>query len=216
MITEIWKPIPDFDGYEVSDQGNVRSYKRSSNPRKLKPSKTEEYLGVALRRNGSSYRFKIASLVMLAFVGPRPSGMDICHNNSNPIDNRLENLRYDTRRGNLRDRLPLSDTQVIEMRERRWAGESIKSLAQLFGLSNNRINDICQGKTYTGIIGGPITTTGRTGKLLIAEVVAIRERYARGEITMRELGKEYNLSESAISYICSGKRYKDDGGPVTR
>ena len=48
----------------------------------------------------------------------------------------------------------------------------------------------------------------------IAEVVSIRKRYAAGGITMKELGNEYGMSESAISLICRGKRYKSDPGPL--
>jgi len=38
---------------------------------------------------------------MLAFVGPRPDGAHINHINSNPADNRLENLEYCTPRENM-------------------------------------------------------------------------------------------------------------------
>jgi len=38
------------------------------------------------------------------------------------------------------------------------------------------------------------------------EVCEIRERYAQGGITMKQLGVEYGVSESQVSYIISGKR----------
>ena len=50
---------------------------------------------------GRTYRGHV--LVMLAFRGERPAGMDICHANGDPADNRLTNLRYDTRRENIAD-----------------------------------------------------------------------------------------------------------------
>ena len=46
--------------------------------------------------------FTVHSLVMLAFVGPRPPGMDIDHINGVRNDNRLENLRYCTTQENCR------------------------------------------------------------------------------------------------------------------
>lgn len=50
---------------------------------------------------GRSFRGHV--LVMQAFRGERPAGMDVCHGNGDPADNRLENLRYDTRRANIED-----------------------------------------------------------------------------------------------------------------
>ena len=38
-----------------------------------------------------------------AFVGPCPSGQEACHANDDPRDNRLENLRWDTRSANALD-----------------------------------------------------------------------------------------------------------------
>lgn len=45
----------------------------------------------------------VHQLVALAFIGPRPDGMDVCHNNGDGQDNRPGNLRYDTRTSNNRD-----------------------------------------------------------------------------------------------------------------
>ena len=221
-MSEVWKPIPGFDGYEASDQGNVRSYRkqgggRRETPRQLSPSLSppSEYLGVSLRQNGKSYYRRIATLVLLAFVGPPPDGYEICHNNSIPDDNRPDNLRYDTHENNMRDRLNLSDAQVIEMRNRRAAGERIQPLAKSFGISCNQASNLCSGGTFANI-DGPFTKNGPRGSLTIEEVVSIRERYAGGNVTLKAIGEEYGLGKSAISRICSGYLYKDDGGPFTR
>lgn len=42
-------------------------------------------------------------LVLIAFVGPPPDGMEVCHNDGDPTNNVLSNLRWDTRTGNMRD-----------------------------------------------------------------------------------------------------------------
>jgi len=217
-----WKAIPGFEGYEVSDQGQVRSYRKyggglSLTSHLLKPSTSRPrggYKAVGLRRNGQTYQKRVARLVLLAFVGPCPNGMEMCHNNSNSDDDRLENLRYDTHLGNTRDRLSLSDAQVIEMRERRAQGESIATLAQSFNIKYRTVYDLCRGTTYRWI-GGPITPSGRWGKLSINDVVAIRTERANTDITLKELGKKYSRSESAVSRICSGEQYSKDEGPIT-
>lgn len=43
-------------------------------------------------------------LVMAAFVGPPPEGMQVCHNDGDPKNNRLGNLRYGTPSENMYDR----------------------------------------------------------------------------------------------------------------
>jgi len=39
-------------------------------------------------------------LVLEVFVGPRPEGTVACHNNGDGYDNRVRNLRWDTRKAN--------------------------------------------------------------------------------------------------------------------
>ena len=41
---------------------------------------------------------------MAAFVGPCPDGMEVCHNNGDATDNRLENLRYGSHSENMLDK----------------------------------------------------------------------------------------------------------------
>lgn len=45
----------------------------------------------------------VHTLVLEAFVGPRPDGADACHENGNRRDARLTNLRWDSRSGNVQD-----------------------------------------------------------------------------------------------------------------
>lgn len=52
---------------------------------------------------GNGERRSFHSIVMETYVGPRPDGLVICHNNGNRYDNRLENLRYDTQYENIQD-----------------------------------------------------------------------------------------------------------------
>lgn len=113
---EQWRPIPGYEGYyEVSDHGRVRSLDRYVNRfhgqqvlkrgRVLKPGTyVSGHKQVNLHVPGHKRKWRVHHLVMLAFVGPRPDGLEVCHNNGNPADNRLENLRYDTHSSNMLDR----------------------------------------------------------------------------------------------------------------
>jgi hypothetical protein len=44
-------------------------------------------------------------LVLEAFIGAAPAGLEACHNDGNPKNNVLSNLRWDTRRENAADRI---------------------------------------------------------------------------------------------------------------
>lgn len=102
-MTIEWRPIPGFPDYEVSDTGLVRSHKRKS-PHILGTSKQpNSYRQVALRRNGQTHVRKVGRLVLLAFRGPCPEGCEMCHNDGNPVNDHLDNLRWDTHAGNMQD-----------------------------------------------------------------------------------------------------------------
>ena len=108
---EEWRAIVGYEGrYEVSDQGRVRSLdrvdsrgcKRKGNILRLQPGKPRPYPYVTL---GHSDRRRVHRLVIEAFVGPCPPGTEVLHANDDPSDNRLSNLRYDTRSANILDRV---------------------------------------------------------------------------------------------------------------
>ncbi len=116
---ERWLPVPGWEGlYEVSDLGRVRSLDRyvrtHHNGRRLvpgrilKPQPASKYghLKVGFTREGSKVRwFQIHQLVMRAFVGPCPEGMEVRHLDSVPWNNVLTNLTYGTRAENAQDRV---------------------------------------------------------------------------------------------------------------
>lgn len=111
---ESWKPVYGYPDYEASTLGRVRSLDRMINRpfgtpffkkgRILKQTKTTQgYLVVTL--SSELRAIGVHRVVMLAFAGPPPPKMEVCHNSPDKTDNRLTNLRYDTRKSNIRDRL---------------------------------------------------------------------------------------------------------------
>jgi hypothetical protein len=114
-MTEIWRPIPGYVGiYEISSLGRCRSLDRvvikmtRGRPaqhrlkgRVLRPAVSARgYLVVGLARR-TAY---LHQLVLRAFVGERPPGLQAAHNNGDRLDNRLSNLRYATPKANTADR----------------------------------------------------------------------------------------------------------------
>ena len=95
------KKILEFPNYEISQNGVI--YNRYTG-RILKPGlDTCGYPKVTLQKDKKAYTRLIHRLVLETFIGPRPKGKECCHNNGNPADNRLENLRWDTRKNNTLD-----------------------------------------------------------------------------------------------------------------
>jgi NUMOD4 motif/HNH endonuclease len=112
MSDEIWKSIPGYEGfYEASSLGRVRrcdrsverkSGKRVVKGRVLKPGTDRYgYKFLTLCKNGVVQNILVHRLVMLAFVGNPPQGHEINHLDCDRQNNRLANLEYTSRLGNV-------------------------------------------------------------------------------------------------------------------
>ena len=113
---EKWLPVPGYDGlYEVSSFGNVKSLARtrvgmngkpvSVRSRIRKPAvRKNSYLYVMLYRNAVAKWHGVHQLVLRAFVGECPAGMECRHLDGNPSNNKISNLKYGTRKENQADR----------------------------------------------------------------------------------------------------------------
>lgn len=162
---EIWKDIEGYPNYQVSNFGRLKSlaryvhcgYKgkgrRLISERILRPGKytKQGHLSTPLKKghNGKP----VHKLVMFAFIGPYPVGMEILHVDGNPANNHLSNLCYSTRSENNYDitrhgRRKLSKTEVIEIRRRCISGEAIASIAEDFPVVAGQIWNICHGGQY--------------------------------------------------------------------
>ena len=111
-MEEIWKAIPDHPGYDISNLGRARSVDRvitnslgrqaKLKGRILKPGLYP--FGYHQYALGENFRAPAHRLVLEAFVGKAPPLFEACHCDGNPKNNRLDNLRWDTRRGNFSDK----------------------------------------------------------------------------------------------------------------
>lgn len=116
-MTERWLPVPGWADYEVSDLGRVRRMERQVRQAGVNgeyartfPARICEgsmdgrgYRTVHLRHAGRDEYLWVHRLVLSTFTGETPEGLDCCHNNGDRTDNRLTNLRWDTRSENIKD-----------------------------------------------------------------------------------------------------------------
>lgn len=115
LPNETWKPVVGWERYyEVSDHGRVRSLDRKSlgpygstrtiKGRILKPTPAHSgHLYISLCREGTKIKCFVHTLVLEAFVGPQPEGLECCHNDGDPARNTVDNLRWDDRSANVVD-----------------------------------------------------------------------------------------------------------------
>ncbi len=173
MNTE-WRRIPGVDSrYVVSDDGRVIGPKGTV----LRPCADRHgYRSVRVHSvNGSASSFRVHRLVMLAFVGPRPLGMQVRHRDGNPANNAVANLCYGTPRENAADKIA-HGREVLG--EQRWSaklteadarriltearGRTHQSLADEFGVSRSTVSQICRGVIWPHL---PRDFSGRPRKL---------------------------------------------------
>lgn len=175
---EEWRPmpVPDAIGYEISSLGRVGSYytrgswSKAQKAPKLAVTRTimkptplpKGHLVIGLAINGRRRSFLLHRLVLAAFVGPCPAGMVACHNNGDPADNRVKNLRWDTGTSNQIDRIyhdkghhwvKLPPEDIPWIWERIRAGEPLADIARDYGVDQCTIGAIANGKSWRHVTG---------------------------------------------------------------
>jgi hypothetical protein len=121
------------------------------------------YMQVGLT-NKQQRHFHVHRLVLLAFVGPAPEGMECCHNDGNKANNALSNLRWDTRSANMKDRTrhgqargelagmaKLFPAQVLEIRRLSEGGTPNAELVRRYGVTFGAIRKILRRESWAHI-----------------------------------------------------------------
>lgn len=165
-MAELWKDIPGYEGrYQASSEGRIRSVthfvKCHNGARKMRgkilhPGRycKAGYVSVVLGKGANGT--PVHELVALTFLGPRPDCADICHTDGDPGNNRLSNLRYDTRTENILDVYrqgkrwrKLSTDDVQEIRHLLKNGKTGRAVAEKYGISESTISDIKRRRTFS-------------------------------------------------------------------
>lgn len=169
MSEEIWKDIPGYEGrYQASTHGRIRSLdryvrvvshgteaKRLIKGQVLRPAPYEKGGHLSVVLGSKAHGSPVHRLIALTFIGPCPDGCEVCHNDGNPKNNAVENLRYDTRSNNIKDaymmngvRGRLTVDKVRAIRDMLEEGRPGTEIASLIGVSENAVSNIKTGRTY--------------------------------------------------------------------
>jgi hypothetical protein len=167
---EVFRPIPGFSNYRVSNRGRVQSrygkngrFLGSWRDMKLQ-TEPDGRTRVNIKHDGGRVRtIRVATLVLLAFIGPPRPHQKACHfPDRNKSNNRLENLRWGTRGDNMQDAMAhgtfplgekhysakLREGDVRMIRRLSMLGQPKRELARQYAVSPRTIQDIVTYDTW--------------------------------------------------------------------
>lgn len=178
---EVWKPVVGYeDAYKVSNMGRILSLSRLVKRKcgsysRLKAKilglhKTADgYITVYLYRDSISKTRFVHAVVLEAFVGLRPVGMECRHLDGNKENNALTNIVWGTslensadsrrhgtnctpnREGENASNSKLTEGDIREIRRLNKLGVSQGKLAKRYGVSQPAISYIVRGRNWASV-----------------------------------------------------------------
>lgn len=181
--TTKYADIPELPGYRAGDDGTIwscwttkRIGYRKGTVGVMNPESWRQVAGHNRFRDGRPHHVVVTlrdrkyrhlhRLILLAFVGPCPPGLECRHLDGNPFNNRVENLSWGTPFENTADKFRhgtdpsgernpaarLTENTVRDIRRRCSAGELQREISREFGVSKNTISDIVRRKSWKSVV----------------------------------------------------------------
>lgn len=176
-MSESWKVIPDWPEYEASSLGRIRRadthfiLRLNKNPR--------GYQIIGLSKNGKRSTVTVAKAVASAFIGPRPTGLQINHIDGVKTNNSPENLEYCTATENNR---------------------------HAFRLGLNRGGE--HHGTHTHPERRPFGERQGLSVLTEAQVIEIRKKYKPRVVSFKALAAEYGVDRQTVYHVVKRNTWK--------
>lgn len=175
-----YRLIPNLEAYRVGDDGSIwSSLQKPSSAgahgrrwvaggpwKRLVGNITNRgYRAICLQVDGRDKKLRVHRLVLLAFQGECPHGMQSAHNNGVRDDNRLCNLRWATPKENQADSkshgthavgvsapgAKLTGSLVVAIRRQKDSGASRRDLARKYGVCQTTIFNVCKRTAWAHI-----------------------------------------------------------------
>ena len=173
-VPDGFRQIPGYPRYSIDESGNMLSIRRRgagpdrqwSEARQLCPKRDRDgYLRASLRKDNHRSFFYVHVLVLMAFVGPRPEGMQCRHLDGSKDNNHVSNLAWGTAKQNQHDSIlhgtasrgekcgtsKLKPADVLKIRRRRANGEILRVIADDFRVSFACISHAANRRTWKHI-----------------------------------------------------------------
>jgi len=226
-IEEVWKTVPDYPDYDCSNLGRIRSRRNAKAKRDgvarilntVPPS--GDYPRVTLRSDQGLRPVDVHVLVAELFIGPRPKGLFVLHEDDDRTDARAHKLRYGTYvensadahkngrqfRGSKHFSSKLTEEQVIAIRA---DPRSQRVIAKEYGVSKPSIANIKKGITYYDI--PPTTTVHIKKRKVIPKLRKLRDDQI-GPIKAdprpySHIAEEYGVTHETIRCVKEEIHYK--------
>lgn len=166
---ETWKDVKGFEGkYQISSLGRVKSLSNNKKEKILKNGiNTTGYLIICLCNNPYYKTFLVHRLMMIAFEKPNIlNKSDVNHIDGNKLNNRLDNLEWNTRQENIIHSFAhdmskkgskhyhskLQDDIIIEIRNKHIPYHyTQKMLAEEYKVSEGTIQSIIERRTWNHV-----------------------------------------------------------------
>jgi hypothetical protein len=149
---ERWLPITGRPRYEISSEGRVRSHNGMLNLHtNVKTGYVQVWVG------WPRVLAYVHTLVLEAFIGPRPAGLLGLHQNDVKPDNSLENLRWGTRTENAAD--AKRNTAAVVNGSGYLMADSVRHFARA-GFNNSEIGELLDinRRTASAVLNGKAWT----------------------------------------------------------
>lgn len=166
--SEEWRRVVDRDDYFVSNLGRVcsidRVVVRSDGRERFCPgvllSPTVQESGHLYVSTGNGNKRRVHVLVLETFVGPCPDGYEALHQNDDPTNNELSNLRWGTRSDNIYDgirngKIPIGEAKIqakLTDDAVRFIHASpemgLRELGRRFGVSGRAVKNVRDGISW--------------------------------------------------------------------
>lgn len=168
------KPIPGFPGYYATEDGRIWSQWKQGHRElgsvwrevKTQTKRGARYLEAHIGPAGQQKTVSVHRLVVYAFLGPIPEGMEVNHLDGNPRNNALDNLVVVTPqeneahaqanglkpRGEGHGRAIYTEAQIRAMKQDAAAGGMTqKQLAEVHGIKLPTVQAILSGRQWTHV-----------------------------------------------------------------
>lgn len=171
-MTTDYRQIERMKGYRFGEDGSAWSCWKvgrypvlTDNWRKLATNRLKEgYPIVRITIDGKPTDHRLHRLILEAFRGPCPVGMEGLHWDDNPLNNCISNLRWGTHLENIQDskrngtfrtgsgerhhKAELTEPEVKEVRRLRSEGYTYPKLVEMFGTTKANLRMIVNRVTW--------------------------------------------------------------------
>lgn len=219
----VWKVIPDFPMYSISEYGDIYSSYKSG--KLLSPKEDKDgYLEVCLTHNKVRHYVRVHRLVGKVFLDNPENLPLINHKDLNVKNNHYSNLEWCTYLHNTKhfyenslNHKSLSSftkEELLAIVESYNSGKSQKEVAELFGLQSRPdvISEIVTGRRFselTGIVKTEDFKQRTTEKISDEDVLFILKSVHELKIPQKTLCDSYDMSPAQLSRIVNGSRRKE-------